>query len=184
MARQYLGKLHDLDISAKRVTDKMPHNFLHLGMIAMLFPKARIIHIRREAMDNCMSIYFHKFNNLHAYAHDLSDLGYYYRAYEKLMNHWRKVIDLPLLEIRYEDLTTDPDTWIPRLISFCDVEWNARCLRFHETRRTVNTPSSEQVRQPMYSRSIGRWQHYAKQLEPLRAALELFAGHRCGPTSR
>ncbi len=172
LADQYLGRLHDLDATALRVTDKMPHNFLHLGVIAMLFPGARIIHTRRDPMDTCLSIYFQQFNNLHAYAHDLTDLGYYYKTYNKLMEHWQSVLDLPFFEIQYEALVAEPRTWIPRLVEFCDVEWDETCMRFHETQRAVNTPSTEQVREPMYSRSVGRWRHYEAQLEPLRASLE------------
>lgn len=171
LSKQYLDQLLALDDKALRVTDKMPHNFLHLGMIAMLFPGARVIHVMRDPMDVCLSIYFQKFNNLHAYANNLSDLGYYYRTYEKLMAHWRSVIELPLLEIQYEKLVADPQTWIPRLVEFCGVEWNDQCIRFHETTRPVNTPSNEQVREPMYSRSVGRWRHYESQLEPLKLAL-------------
>lgn len=172
LTRDYIDRLYALNASGLRVTDKMPHNFLHLGMIAMLFPSARIIHIQRDPMDTCLSIYFQQFNNLHSYAHDLSDLGYYYMAYKKLMAHWRSVLNLPLLEIHYEDLVADPDTWIPRLVEFCGVEWDEKCIRFHETKRPVNTPSTEQVREPMYSRSVGRWRHYETQLQPLKAALE------------
>ena len=172
LAQQYLDRLLTMEKTAARVTDKMPHNFLHLGMIAMLFPSARIIHTMRDPMDTCLSIYFQQFNELHPYAHNLSDLGYYYRSYEKLMTHWRSVLDLPLLEVRYEELVADPDTWIPRLVEFCGVEWDERCLQFHKTKRAVNTPSTEQVREPMYSRSVGRWRHYETQLEPLRIALE------------
>ncbi|HYA20273.1 MAG TPA: sulfotransferase, partial [Burkholderiales bacterium] len=172
LAQQYLDRLLAMDKTAVRVTDKMPHNFLHLGMIAMLFPGARVIHTMRDPMDTCLSIYFQQFNELHPYAHNLSDLGYYYRSYEKLMTHWRSVLDLPLLEVRYEELVAEPRVWIPRLVEFCGVEWNDRCLQFHETKRAVNTPSTEQVREPMYSRSVGRWRHYEAQLDPLKIALE------------
>lgn len=171
LATQYLDRLLTMDSTAARITDKMPHNFLHLGMIAMLFPGARIVHTMRNPMDTCLSIYFQKFNNLHAYANNLSDLGFYYQTYEKLMTHWRSALDLPMFEIQYENLVTDPDTWIPRLVEFCGVEWDDQCMRFHETQRTVNTPSNEQVRIPMYSRSVERWRHFEKQLEPLRVAL-------------
>jgi len=171
LTKQYLDRLLAMDTTAARVTDKMPHNFLHLGMISMLFPGARIIHIRRNAMDTCLSIYFQKFNELHAYAHDLSDLGFYYQTYEKLMAHWRSVLNLPLLELQYEELVTNPEIWIPRLVEFCGVEWDDRCMRFYETERTVNTPSNEQVRQPIYSRSVGRWRHYEAELGGLRTAL-------------
>lgn len=171
LASQYLERLDGMAGAVVRVTDKMPHNFLHLGMIAMLFPGARIIHAQRDPVDTCLSIYFQKFNELHAYAHNLSDLGYYYRTYEKLMAHWRSVLGLPLFEIRYEELVAEPETWIPRLVEFCGVEWDERCMRFHETRRSVNTLSNEQVRQPMYTRSVDRWRNYETQLEPLILAL-------------
>jgi tetratricopeptide (TPR) repeat protein len=171
LAKQYLDQLLGLNKEALRVTDKMPHNFLHLGMISMLFPGARIIHVMREPMDVCLSIYFQKFNDLHAYANNLTSLGHYYRTYEKLMTHWRSVIDLPMLDVQYEKLVANPETWIPRLLEFCGVEWNDQCLRFHETERPVNTPSNEQVRQPMYSRSVDRWRNYESQLEPLKIAL-------------
>ena len=170
MASEYLDRLHVMDQAAVRVTDKMPHNFLHLGMIAMIFPRTRVIHVVRDPMDTCLSIYFQPFNELHAYACDLADIGYYY-AYEKLMAHWRRALDVPIFEIRYEDLVADPDQWIPRLVEFCGVEWDDRCMRFYDTDRAVNTPSYEQVRQPLYARSVGRWRHYEKQLEPLRTAL-------------
>ena len=140
-------------------------------LIELLFPGARIIHIKRNPMDTCLSIYFQKFNRVHAYANNLSDLGFYYRRYEQLMNHWRKVINLPMLEVQYEDLVAEPDSWIPRLVDFCGVEWEDQCLSFHETRRAVNTPSNEQVRNPMYLRSVERWKHFEKQLEPLKSAL-------------
>jgi hypothetical protein len=172
MASEYLAQLDILNQTAVRATDKMPHNFLHLGMIAMIFPRARVIHVTRDPMDTCLSIYFQAFNELHAYARDLSDLGYYYRSYEKLMAHWRRMLDIPIFDIRYEDLVTHADRWIPRLVEFCGVEWDERCLRFYDTDRAVNTPSYEQVRQPLYSRSVGRWRHYEKQLEPLRIALD------------
>jgi tetratricopeptide (TPR) repeat protein len=171
LAKQYLDRLQAMSSTAARVVDKMPHNFLHLGMIALLFPGARIIHIMRDPMDTCLSVYFQKFNDLHAYANNLSDLGFYYRAYEKLMAHWRSVLTLPLFEVQYEDLVADPGTWIPGLVEFCDVEWDEQCSRFYDTQRAVNTPSNEQVREPIYSRSVDRWRHYEAQLEPLKAAL-------------
>lgn len=172
LSRRYLDRLRAMSYSAQRITDKMPHNFIHLGLIARLFPGARVIHIKRNPMDTCMSIYFHNFNELHAYAHNLSDLGFYYRCYEKLMEHWRSVLDLPMFEIQYEDLVNDPEYWIPQLVRFCRLTWDDRCLRFHETQRMVNTPSNVGVRRPMYSSSVGRWKYYEKQLEPLKHALQ------------
>lgn len=167
MAQRYLMALDRLSPTALRVTDKMPHNFLHLGLIQLLFPRARVIHCRRHPIDTCLSIYFQHFNANHAYSTSLKALGLYYREYERLMEHWRKVLQLPYLEIHYEDLVNDPETKSRAMIEFCDLNWDENCLRFHETRRVVNTPSYGQVRQPLYRKSLERWRHYEKHIGEL-----------------
>ncbi|HKJ22507.1 MAG TPA: sulfotransferase, partial [Gammaproteobacteria bacterium] len=167
----YIGGLAPSD--ALRVTDKMPSNFLNLGLIAMLFPEARIIHCVRDPMDTCLSCYFQNFAEGHPYTYDLAHLGFYYRQYQRLMAHWRKVLTLPMMEVRYEDLVGDQEGVSRALVAFCGLEWDDRCLRFHETRRVVATASYDQVRQPLYSRSKERWRHYKDHLEPLRRALDL-----------
>ncbi|HQU17311.1 MAG TPA: sulfotransferase [Gammaproteobacteria bacterium] len=172
MARRYLDRLDALAPQALRIVDKMPGNFQRLGLISLLFPKAHIIHMMRDPLDTCLSIYFQKFNTANSYAFDLTDLGRHYRAYRRLMRYWRDTLKMPLIEIQYEDLATDPDEHIQRMVAFCGLEWDARCLRFYETQRDVNTPSYEQVRQPMYTQSIGRWKHYKRHLGPLIAALQ------------
>lgn len=172
LAEVYLDRLATLSPEAKRVTDKMPHNFLHLGLIARLFPRARVIHCQREPMDTCLSIYFHNFNANHPYASDLTRLGGYYRRYQGLMQHWKQSLDIPILDVQYETLVTDQEAESRRLIAFCGLEWDDCCLRYHESKRRVNTPSYDQVRQPMYRSSIGRWQAYARNLDPLKRALE------------
>lgn len=172
LADGYLAGLRSLDADAARVTDKMPHNFLHLGLIQMLFPKARVIHIRRDPLDTCLSCYFQEFSASHSYAYDLTQLGEYYRQYERLMARWDEVLDLPVLHIRYEDLVDDQEGVTRRMVEFCGLEWDERVLRFHETRRNVATPSFDQVRQPMYRKSLQRWKNYEAHLAPLVAALK------------
>ncbi|MDE2255966.1 MAG: tetratricopeptide repeat protein [Betaproteobacteria bacterium] len=171
LAAGYLAQLRTLDPQAARVTDKMPHNFLRLGLVALLFPGARVIHCRRDPVDTCLSIYFHNFNNQHAYAYDLTHLGLYYREYERLMAHWTAVLDIPILELRYEDLVSDPESKTRELIAFCGLEWDDVCLNFHASERFVSTPSYNQVRQPIYKKSVARWRGYEKHLGELLAAL-------------
>ncbi len=154
-----------------RVTDKMPHNFICLGLIAQMLPGARIIHCQRDPVDTCLSVYFQHFNTHHAYASDLSALGEYFKQYEALMAHWRETLTIPILEIRYEDLVADQEAWSRRLIEFVDLPWDDACLSFFNAKRTVNTPSYDQVRRPMYTQSVQRWKYYEKHLQPLLAAL-------------
>jgi tetratricopeptide (TPR) repeat protein len=170
-AAEYLAQLRALAPEAQRVVDKMPGNFLHVGFIALLFPRARIIHIRRDALDNCLSCYFQNFNQGHEYSYDLATLGRVYREYERIMDHWRNVARLPLLEIRYEDLIVQQEGETRQLLDFCGLDWDPRCLRFHETRRIVRTASYDQVRRPIYGNSVGRHRNYEAHLGPLREAL-------------
>ena len=170
-ARRYLETLATLDKEAARVTDKLPHNFLYLGVIQALFPNARVVHIRRNPMDTCLSCYLQDFSSGHAYAYDLTHLGRYYRAYKRVMEHWRRTLRVALMEIDYEDLIQDQERVSRALVAFCDLPWDDRCLRFHETRRTVTTPSYDQVRRPVYDSSIARWRNYEPWLGPLREAL-------------
>lgn len=169
IAGRYLDELerHRTGPQVARITDKMPYNYLHLGLIQMLFPKARIIHCIRDARDTCLSCYFQNFIGQHPYAYNLEHLGSYYRGYERLMAHWRRHISLPLFELRYEDLVAAPEDTIARLLDFCGLEWSDVCLRFHESRRTVRTASYQQIRRPLYSASVGRWRHYEKHLSGL-----------------
>jgi hypothetical protein len=149
----------------------MPHNFRFLGLIQLFFPNARIIHCMRNPLDTSLSIYFQYLNASHAYACNLEHIGTHYREYEKLMAHWRQVLDIPMLEVRYEDVVTNPGEMIPRLVEFCGLEWDPDCLRFYENKRIVSTVSYDQVRQPLHPKSIDRWKHYEKHLEPLKSAL-------------
>ncbi len=172
LAQSYLSRLEESGGTARRFTDKMPHNFTHLGLIAQLFPKARVIHCMRDPLDTCLSCYFSDFHRKHEYSNDLETLGAYYQLYLELMAHWARVLpdNLPVLDIQYEELVADPETVSRKIIAFSGLDWDARCLDFHKTRRTVVTLSYEQVRQPVYSSSVGRWKHYDKHLGPLKKA--------------
>jgi len=172
MAREYLDYLRAQHPTAARVTDKMPFNFRLLGMIALLLPEVRIIHCRRDPMDVCLSCYFARFTESLNFSYNLLDAGHYYKEYERLMAHWRKVLPLRMIEVQYEELVADIETVSRRIVDFCGLEWNERCLSFYETERPVLTASNWQVRQPLYSSSVGRWRRYEKHLRLLRALLD------------
>ena len=163
-ARQYIDNIRKLSSDAKYISNKMPHNFLHLGLIQQLFPNARIIHCTRTPQDTALSIYFHQFNKNHPYASDLDDLYFYYQQYEKLMTHWQENLTLPILTINYEELINNPEQKSKQLIDFMGLEWQEDCLNFHKNKRMVNTPSYHQVRQPLYKTAVNRHQHYKKYL--------------------
>lgn len=172
LAGVYLDHLEAIADRAPRVTDKMPYNFLHLGLLSLLFPGARVIHCVRDPLDTCLSCYFQNFIYGNSHTFDLEQLGLYYRQYERLMAHWKQVVDLPVLDVRYEDLVTDPEAVSRTLVAFCDLPWDPACLRFHENPRVVNTASYDQVRRPVYTGSVGRWRRYEAFIGPLREALE------------
>ena len=170
-AEEHLNRLRRLGAGAARVIDKTPTNFLYLGVIATLYPHARVVHCRRDPIDTCLSIFFQNFGASFPFKYDLRHLGRYYREYERLMTHWAAVLPVPVFELRYEELTAEPETISRRLVDFCGLDWDERCLRFHETQRTVWTASQAQVRQPVYRRGVGRWKHYETHLQPLLAEL-------------
>jgi Flp pilus assembly protein TadD len=164
----YLKVLSRHSGSARRVVDKATFNSDHLGPIHSIFPRARIIYLRRDPADTCLSCYFQYFANAASFTTDLSDLAHYYRQHHRLMAHWRET--LPggvLLEVPYEGLVADQETWSRRIIEFIGLEWDSRCLEFHKAERPVLTASSWQVRQRMYSSSVGRWCNYERFIGPL-----------------
>lgn len=171
IADAFLKALKRLNPHAARITDKMPGNFHHVGLIATLFPNAKIIHCRRDPRDTCLSIFFGDFVGSHAYSYDLTNLGRYYRQYERLMAHWHKVLPGRILDVSYEDLVEQQEDWSRRMVKFCDLDWERGCLEFHKTSRNVQTRSNAQVRQPIYRSSIARWRPFETHLEPLVAAL-------------
>lgn len=168
VAAEYLELLRRLGGGVvSRVTDKMPYNFFWLGILELLFSRARVIHCLRDPRDTCLSIYFHDFTGQHHYAYDLRHIGLYYREYLRLMAHWREVGSLPLLEVQYETLVQSPETQLPRIIEFCGLPWDDACSRFYTTDRVTKTASYDQVRRPLYTSAVGRWRHYEAYLSPL-----------------
>lgn len=169
----YAVRLAALAPTAKRIVDKLPANFRHLGLLHLALPRARFIHVSRDARDTCFSCYTQMFAGGLNYAYDLGELGRYHKAADDLMAHWREVLpEGALLDVRYETLVADFESEARRLIAFCGLPWNDAMLRFHKTRRAVRTKSEFQVRQPLYTTSIGRWRPYERWLAPLFEALE------------
>lgn len=148
----------------------MPNNFLNLGLIALLFPHARIIHCRRNPLDVCLSCYFQDFNS-QPFSNDLADIGRYYNLYERLMDHWRTNLPVDILDVSYEDLVADTEEVSRKMINFCKLPWDDNVLAFHATERHVRTASNWQVRQPIYDRSVQRWRKYEQYLGPLKEIL-------------
>lgn len=172
LATRYLERLTRVSDTAERVTNKMPDNYQHLGFIARLLPKARVIYCRRDPMANCFSIYQQNFEGFHPYAYDLEKLARRYRNHERLMDHWRKVLPLPILEVAYEDMVADQEGQSRRIMEFCNLDWNPRVLDFHETARNVQTASLWQVRQPIYTGALKGWRAYEAFLDPLKKSLD------------
>jgi hypothetical protein len=159
------------------VTDKLPLNFIHIGAISILFPDAKIIHCRRDAMDTGLSCFRNLFTSeLLGFTCDLWDLGLYYRQYLDLMAHWGRVETADIYDIQYESLVAEPGREIRRLLEFCNLPFEADCLAFHKNKRPVKTASAIQVRQPIYRDSIQGWKRYEKELQPFREALEHQSG--------
>jgi tetratricopeptide (TPR) repeat protein len=172
LGERYLELLRRLSADAVRVVDKFPTNFLLLGLIHAALPQARIIHMRRNPIDTCLSIYFQRFEAANAHANDLEDLAHYYREYRRVMQHWRRVLPTDaLLDVPYEGLVDDVAAWSRRMLNFIGLPWDARCLDFHQTERTVVTASRWQVRQKISTSSVERWRHYEKFVGPLKSLL-------------
>jgi Flp pilus assembly protein TadD len=171
IAGDYLSLLAAHSPDAARVTDKMPHNFERLWLLALLFPNASFIHCRREPMATCVSCFVQPLNQFHTYASDLGKLGSYYRAYEDLMAFWHDTLPVPILDVSYEALVRDQESQSRRMIEHVGLEWDPACLQFHKTKRSVHTPSRRQVEQPIHTNAIDSWRRYEPWLGPLFDAL-------------
>ena len=173
IARLYLQRLQEVDASAVHLTDKMPGNFKHLGLIIRIFPKARIVHCRRNPIDNCLSCFVQNFGaGGLSWSFDLEDAAHQYRDYRRLMAHWRKVLPPGrMLEVDYEETVANLEGQARKLVDFVGMEWDDSCLSFHENKRAVITASHDQVRRPIYSTSVGRWKKYGPKVMPLVEAL-------------
>jgi tetratricopeptide (TPR) repeat protein len=168
MGQSYVDGLRKRDKAAKRITDKMPINFLHIGIIHLILPKAKIVHVHRHPLDTCISCFTRLFAHNQDATYELKELGRFYRAYYETMQHWKKVLPKgAYYDIRYEKLVENTDEEARKLIDYCGLDWNDACLEFHKTERTVRTASVTQVRQPIYKSSLARWKKYEKFLGPL-----------------
>jgi hypothetical protein len=151
--------------------DKMPNNFRHIGLIHSILPNAKIIDARRHPMAGCFSGFKQLFARGQTYTYDLTDVGRYYRDYVTLMDHWGKVLPGRVLCVQYENMVADTENQVRRVLDYCGLEFEEQCLRFYENKRAVRTPSSEQVRQPVYTEGLEQWRNYEKHLGPLKEAL-------------
>jgi hypothetical protein len=171
-AAQYLSRMKAADADAKRVVNKMLEQDRLVGFIWMLLPGARIIHIKRDPLDTCLSCYTRHLNlNRMTYARNLEHLGLVYREHERLMEHWKSTLDLPFLTVQYEELVAEQERVSRQVIEFLGLPWDDRCLRYWENDRAVMTLSYDQVNKPIYDSSIGRWKNYERHLGPLKKAL-------------
>jgi tetratricopeptide (TPR) repeat protein len=172
LGSRYVAGLRKRSADAVRITDKMPANYLCIGLIHLMLPNARIVHVQRNPVDTCLSGFSRLFNRGQPHSYDLTELGRYYRAYARLMDHWHGVLpEGAMLDVRYEDLVADNETQARRLIDFCGLEWNEACLDFFKNDRSIRTASVIQVRQPIYRTSLERWKRYRTHLGPLLDAL-------------
>lgn len=172
LANWYTERLVVKGGDAARVTDKMPHNFMHLGLASMLLPNTRIVHCRRSPMDIALSCYFMHFKDSFAFTTRLDWLGQFYVEYQRLMDHWHSVLEIPILDVQYEHLVSQPEVEMRRIVEFTGLNWSPDCLNFHANERHVMTASAEQVRKPIYTSSMNRSAPYAAELAPFKAVLE------------
>jgi hypothetical protein len=173
VAKNYQQALAQGAGDAKRITDKLLTNYFFLGLINFLFPKAKVIHTRRDPVDTCLSGFTKLFKDDMPHSYDLSELGRYYAKYRELMEHWEKVLPEGFMTtVVYEDVVADTEKQARRLIEFLGLEWNDKCLEFHKSDRPVKTASVAQVRKPIYKSAVQRWKKYGSGLQPLVDAIE------------
>ena len=172
-AERYLAEMHALAPDKAGIVDKMPGNYLYLGLVGLMLPGARVIHCVRDPRDIGLSIFTFRFHGHHAYAHDLADLGWTIAQQSRLMDHWRETLPNPILTVRLSDWVEDFDGTLNRVLTHLDLPPDANCARFHEADSRVRTVSRAQVRQPVNARGLGRWRTYEAELGPLIAELEL-----------
>lgn len=171
LGEEYIERTRIHRGSSPRFIDKMPNNFGHIGLIHMILPNAKIIDARRNPMDCCFSGYKQLFARGQNFTYSLEEIGRYYRDYVDLMRHWDAVLPGKVLRVINEDLIAQPEPQIRRILDYCDLPFEPQCLQFHKTDRAVKTASSEQVRQPINARGVGRWRHFEAHLQPLQDSL-------------
>jgi tetratricopeptide (TPR) repeat protein len=172
LSAAYLGRLFQESDRARRIVDSMWLNYLHLGLIELLFPNARVIHCRRDALDVGLACYFNAFGDEgEPFSCDLGHIGHYYREYQRLMAHWRVTLKLRMLELDYEALVASPEVESRRIMEFLALPWDPACLDFHQSPRLVRSWSYGQLRRPIHAGHVGHWRHYERHVAPLREAL-------------
>ena len=168
LGTNYLDAVGAAASGAERITDKLPENFSFVGLIHLALPNARIIHMRRDPIDTCLSCFSLLFDAGQPYCYDLGELGRYYRAYQMVMEHWRQVLPAGvMLDVQYEEVVADVERQARQIVAHCGLEWDDACLAFYKTQRPIRTASASQVRQPIYRTSVGRWKPYQHLLQPL-----------------
>ena len=167
----YIEGTADARGAAPAFTDRCLTNFRHIGLIHLVLPDARIIDVRRHPLDSCLGAFKQLFDGGHAYSYDLAELGDYYLAYRQLMEHWHSNLPGRVHDLHYENLIADPEAEIRRLLDYCGLAWEEDCLKFYATDRPIRSPSSEQVRQPIYRDALQHWRHFESELGDLIAAL-------------
>jgi len=172
LGRQYLARLRQYSPDSTYIIDKLPHNFMRVGLIRAALPGARIIHCMREPMDNCLSLFKTDFLEGHPYSYDMTELGQYYRLYLELMDYWRTTLPGFIYDQSYEELVHHQEEQTRRLLKHCDLPWDDACLDFHKTRRKIATASSSQVVRPIYQKSVNLWSRYERHLQPLISSLK------------
>lgn len=172
MAERYLSHINNINAEKNFITDKMPDNFQYLGLINILFPKAKIIHCTRDPHDTCLSCYFQQFSGDYPYAYKLENLGYYYNHYRDLMLYWKKTLTIPIIEVKYETLVGESRATVEGLLEYLNLVWDENCLSFNQSSRVVTTASAQQVSKVLYNTSINRWRHYEVFLSSLSNALQ------------
>jgi hypothetical protein len=172
LGKLYTSRVRALAPEMPRIVDKMPLNFMFVGLIHLALPKAKIVHIKRDPRDTCVSCFSLLFTGSQPFAYDLAELGRYYRGYEGVMAHWHKVLPPDvMIDVQYEELVDDLEGVSRRVLTHCGLDWEDACRDFQDTKRAVRTASLMQVREPLYRRAVGSWRRYEKFLGPLHEAL-------------
>lgn len=172
MASEYKNQIEALSSDAKRITDKLPSNYLYIGLISQLFPNAKIIHTRRDPRDTCLSIFFQDFGPFQPYSDNLSNIAHVYIEYDRLMRHWADILNIQMLDLHYEEFVSDFEQKARGLLRYCDLDWEDSCLEFYKSKRSVATASFNQVNKPIYNQSVARWKHYEKYIAEIEDILE------------
>ncbi|MBT3785715.1 tetratricopeptide repeat protein [bacterium] len=171
LGQEYYERVLPYAQGLSHITDKMPQNFRHIGLIHLILPRAPIIHCVREPMDTCFSCFTNYFSESHRYTYDQRELGEYYRLYENIMTHWDTVLPGRILKVSYEALLENPERETRRILEYCSLSWDDQCMKFYETDRAVTSMSSTQVRQPLYKAALRKWKPFEKYFQPLRDTL-------------